>query len=123
MASQKQYNTQNNIMQYMGMKDMDFYPFSNNPFNQIYNNQNLYVNSTRGTNDISSTNTDSYSYQNANLNFNFDKPVNSENRIIIKKSNEFITELFKAFSEKNSLCNFTLFEKNIDINIKLEKKL
>jgi hypothetical protein len=122
MASQKQYNTQNNIMQYMGMKDMDFYPFSNNPFNQIYNNQNLYVNSTRGTNDISSTNTDSYSYQNANLNFNFDKPVNSENRIIIKKSNEFITELFKAFSEKNSLCNFTLFEKNIDINIKLEKK-
>ena len=122
MASQNQYNIQNNIIQYMGMKDMNFYPFSNSPFNQIYNNQNIYVNSTKGTNDISSTDADSYSYQNPNLNFNFDKPVITDNRITVKKSNEFIAELFKVFSEKNSLCNFTLFEKNIDINMKLEKK-
>lgn len=122
MASQKQYNTQNNMMQYIGMKEMNFYPFSNNPFNQIYNNQNLYMNSTRTTNDISSTDTDSYSYQNANLNFTFDKPKIMENRIIVKNPNDFIAELFKAFSEKNSLCNFILFEKNVDINMKLEKK-
>ena len=122
MASQNQYNIQKNIIQYMGMKDMNFYPFSNSPFNQIYNNQNIYVNSTKGTNDISSTDADSYSYQNPNLNFNFDKPVITDNRITVKKSNEFIAELFKVFSEKNSLCNFTLFEKNIDINMKLEKK-
>ena len=109
MASQNQYNIQNNIIQYMGMKDMNFYPFSNSQFNQIYNNQNIYVNSTKGTNDISSTDADSYSYQNPNLNFNFDKPVITDNRITVKKSNEFIVELFKVFSEKNSLCNFTLF--------------
>jgi len=122
MASQTQANNQKNIMQYVGMKDMNYYPFSNNIFNQIYNNKSLYMNSTRGTNDISSTDTDSYSYQNPNLNFNFDKPKITDNRIIVKKSNEFIAELFKVFSEKNSLCNFTLFEKNIDINMKLEKK-
>ena len=122
MASQKKYNTQNNIMQSMGMKDMNYCPFSNNPFNQLYNNQNLYVNSTRGTNDISSTDTDSYSYKNVNFYFNIDKSTITENLITIKKPNEFIAELFKAFSEKNSLCNFTLFEKNIDINMKLEKK-
>ena len=80
------------------------------------------MNSTRVSNDISSADTDSYSYQNGNLSCNFEKPKIVENSVILKKSDEFVSELFKAFGEKNSLCNFTLFTKNIDISMNLKKE-
>jgi hypothetical protein len=123
MDYQVQYNMAQNFRQIMAIKDKNFYAFSNNPFNQIYNLQNLYTNSFKATIDTSSADTDSYSYQNANLNCNHDKQNIFENRIVIKNPDGFIAELFKAFSEKNSICNFTLFEKSIDIKMNLEKKL
>jgi hypothetical protein len=123
MDYQIQYNLAQNIRQFIGMKDKNFHSFSNTPFNQIYNHQNLYNSLFKSTIDISSADTDSYSYQNTNLNCNYDKPNIYENRIVVKNPNGFIVELFKAFSEKNSLCNYTLFEKSIDIKMNLKNKM
>lgn len=121
MASQPAFNIQQNLGQFSGINDLKYFPFSNNQYPPIYNKQNILIGSNRTTNDISSIDTDSYSYKNAN--YNYEKRKNSENRIILKKPNEFVNELFKAFGEKNSLCNFSLFEKNIDINMNLDKTI
>ena len=122
MASHTQYTIQQNLRQYMGMNETNFFQLGINQYGPIYNNQKLYMNSTRVSNDISSADTDSYSYQNGNLSCNFEKPKIVENSVILKKSDEFVSELFKAFGEKNSLCNFTLFTKNIDISMNLKKE-
>ena len=119
MSSQTAFNTQQNFRQFPGMNDLKYFSFSNNQYPSIYSNQNGVIGINRATNDISTLDTDSYSYQNAN--YNYEKQKNSENRIILKKPNEFVNELFKAFGEKNSLCNFSLFEKNIDINMNIDK--
>ena len=121
-STQAQFNMQQNYRQFVGMNDINFFSYSNNTFNSVYNNQKTYVGSTRGgSNDVSSADTDSYSYKNSNISYENQK--NSENRIILKKPNEFVKELFKAFGEKNALCNFILFEKNIDIDMNIEKNL
>ena len=120
-STQGQYNIQQNFNQYTGMNDINFFTYSNNSFNPIYNSQKAYIGSVKASNDISSVETDSYSYKNNSI--NYEKSKNVENLIILKKPNEFVKELFKTFGEKNSLCNFVLFEKNIDINMNLEKNI
>ena len=119
MESQQSFTVQQNFRQFAGINDLNYIPFPNNQFNQIYNNQKTNINSTKASNDRSTADADSFSYQNNN--YNYEKLKNSENRIILKKSNEFVNELFKAFGEKNSLCNFSLLEKNIDINMNVDK--
>ena len=119
MESQQSFTIQQNFRQFAGINDLNYIPFPNNQFNQIYNNQKTNINSTKASNDRSTADADSFSYQNNN--YNYEKLKNSENRIILKKSNEFVNELFKAFGEKNSLCNFSLLEKNIDINMNVDK--
>ena len=121
MSSQINYNTQQNYRQYQGVNEAKYFPYQNNQYNPVYNNKKVFLGSNRTTNDISSMDTDSYSFQNQN--FTYDKQKNSENRIVLKKPNEFVNELFKVFSEKNSLCNFSLFERNIDINMNLDKSI
>ena len=120
-STQGQFNMQQNFSQYTGMNDINFVLYSNNSFNPVYNNQKTYIGSVKASNDISSADTDSYSYKNNSI--NHEKSKNVENLIVLKKPNEFVKELFKAFGEKNSLCNFSLFEKNIDINMNLEKNI
>lgn len=119
MESQQSFNIQQNFRQFAGINDLNFIPFPNNQYKQIYNNQKVNITSTKTSNDKSTADLDNFSYQNTN--YNYEKIKNLENRIILKKSNEFVNELFKAFGEKNSLCNFSLFEKNIDININIDK--
>ena len=119
MESQQSFTVQQNFRQFAGINDLNYIPFPNSQFNQIYNNQKTNINSTKASNDRSTADADSFSYQNNN--YNYEKLKNSENRIILKKSNEFVNELFKAFGEKNSLCNFSLLEKNIDINMNVDK--
>ena len=120
-STQGQYNKQQNFSQYTGMNDINFLSYSNNSFNTVYNSQKTYIGSVKASNDISSADTDSYSYKNNSI--NYEKSKNVENLIILKKPNEFVKELFKAFGEKNCLCNFMLFEKNIDINMNLENNI
>ena len=119
MESQQSFTIQQNFRQFAGINDLNYIPFPNSQFNQIYNNQKTNINSTKASNDRSTADADSFSYQNNN--YNYEKLKNSEYRIILKKSNEFVNELFKAFGEKNSLCNFSLLEKNIDINMNVDK--
>ena len=119
MECQQSFNIQQNFAQFGGINDLNYIPFQNNQYNKIYNSQNSNINSTKPSNDRSTCNLDNFSYQNNN--YNYEKLKNSENRIILKKSNEFVNELFKAFGEKNSLCNFSLLEKNIDINMNIDK--
>ena len=121
MTSQSQFSIQQNIQQFMNMNDINYYSFPNNQF--IYNKQNLYMNSPRVSNDISSADTDCYSYQNGNLSTNNFEKQKPDNRVILKKANEYVNELFKAFGDKNTLCNFSLFEKNIDIDMKIDKSI
>jgi hypothetical protein len=77
------------------------------------------MNPPRPNNEMNSTSADSYSYQNSNPP-NYEKPKIKDN-VIMVSSNEFISELFKNFSEKNSLCNFSLFVKNVDIEMNLSE--
>ena len=125
MASTKelfsiQQNGQQNFRKIIGMNDIKFCSYSNNSLNPIYINQNTYIGSTKSSNDRNTIDTE-FSYNNNSK--NCEKPKNQENRIILKKPNEFVKELFKTFGENNSICNFLLFEKNIDINMNLEKKI
>ena len=119
MESQQTFNIQQNFRQFAGINDLNYITFTNNQFNQMYNNQKANINSTKASNDRSTADADSFSYQKNN--YNYEKLKNPENRIILKKSDEFVKELFKAFGEKNSLCNFSLLEKNIDINMNIDK--
>ena len=125
MASKTPLNIQQqqNYGQYIGMNNLNCAHMTN--YNTMYNKQNIYkAGSSRGTNDISSIDTDSFSYKNNNtLNIDYEKSKNVENYILLKKPNEFVSELLKAFGDKNSLCNFKLFEKNIDISMNIDKNL
>lgn len=107
--------SQQNYRQYPINSEIKYFPFQNNQYTATYsNNKKTYSGSNKASNDIFSTDADSYH------NYSFEKSKNSENRVIIKKPDEFVIELFKAFGEKNSLCNFSLFEKNIDIDMNLD---
>ena len=109
-------SSQQNFRQFQSSSEIKYFPFQNSQTQPSYNNnKKAYANSNKASNDISSTDTESYY-----LNYSFEKPKNSENNIVLKKPNEFVAELFKAFGDKNSLCNFSLFEKNIDINMNLD---
>jgi hypothetical protein len=125
MASQTPLNIQQqqNFRQYLGKNNLKYVPKTNNPYNTMSNDkQNIYMEgSTRASNDISSTDIDSFSYKNNILNTNYEKSKNVENRILLKNPNEFVSELIKTFGEKNSICNFKLFEKNIDISMNIDK--
>ena len=119
-STQAQYNIQQNFKQFLGMNDINFFSYSNNSFNPVYNTPKTYISSAKASNDISTIDTD-FSYKNNSI--NYEKPKNPEDRIILKKPNEFVKELFKVYGENNSLCNFLLFEKNIDINMNLDKNI
>lgn len=123
MSSQGSFNKQQNLRQYTGMNDLNYYQFKNNSFSPIYNNQQKYYGSTKASNEVTSNESDSsFSYKKSNV--NYEKPKNADkNQVILKPQNEFVKELFKAFGEKNSLCNFSLFEKNIDINMNLDQNI
>ena len=118
MNSQGQFNIQKSYSQSSGKSDLNYYPSSYKSFSPLYNNKNKVKNSSNISNDIKTTGENSYSFQHSN----YEKSNNnSDNCIIIKKDNEYTNQLFKAFGDNNSLCNFSLFEKNVDINLYLEK--
>jgi hypothetical protein len=119
MDTQMKFNIKQNFIKLAGKNDTNYLSLSSGSLTQIYNNQKLYVNSQKTINDISSTDTESLSCQNINL--SYEKPNIIENNIILKKQNIFTKELLKAFGENNAVCNFSLFEKNIDIKIDIDK--
>ena len=98
---------------------------SNSNFLLFQNKQNGIFNDYKNinlglANDISTTATD-LSFKNNIV--NICEPKNSEYHIFLKNSDIFINELFKIYGEENCLCNYLLFEKNININMNLDQKV
>jgi len=118
MSTQKSFNKKGGKR----VKDKNYFPYNNGSYNSLSQNQNsTYVNQLLSSNDLSTTDTDNISYKSNNvMSTNYDKPKPQDNRIVLKQLKEFANELFKIYGEKNSLCNFTLFEKNIDIKMNIE---
>jgi len=119
MDSKPQYSNQQKYRKYISKNDLSVKSYSLSTFQNTLMNQNLFMNPPRPNNEMNSTSADSYSYQNSNPP-NYEKPKIKDN-VIMVSSNEFINELFKNFSEKNSLCNFSLFVKNVDIEMNLSE--
>ena len=122
MDSQPQYSNQQKYRKYVPKNDLSYKSYSSSSFQNPYKNQNLYSNSSKPNNEMNSTSADSYSYQNSNT-INYEKPKIKDNIVILKKPSDFVSELFKAFGEQNSLCNFSLFVRNVDIEMKIEEKV
>ena len=120
MTAQAQFNIQQNFSQSSGMSEVNCFHGSYNSYSPSYSNQKKAMNSSNISNDIKST-VGSYSFKHQNL--NYEKSKNSDKPILLKNCNEYTNQLFKAFGDNNSLCNFSLFEKNVDINLYMEKKL
>ena len=121
MDSKPQYSNQQKYRKYISKNDLSFKSYSSSTFQNRHMNQNLFMNPPRPNNEMNSTSADSYSYQNSNPP-NYEKPKIKDN-VIMVSSNEFINELFKNFSEKNSLCNFSLFVKNVDIKMNIDENI
>lgn len=113
MDSKIQLNLKQNLNKFSEMND-SLSPPSNNSFKQKPD-----FNSPKNSYEITSTDTDSYIFLN---NLNYEKSKFAENCIIVKNQDRFVKVLFKAQGENNALCNFSIFEKNIDINMEIDKK-
>lgn len=101
-----------------GINYLCSFPFKNDFLTEINETKNFYVNSSGISNDISTS--DSCITNKNNV---LKQPKDSGNCILLKNPDEFINELFKRYSEDNCLCNYSIFEKNIDINMNLEKNI
>lgn len=121
MDAQPQYSTQQKHRKYLPKNDLSFKSHSSSSFPTTYNNPNSFQNSLRPNNELGSTSADSNSYQNPNI--CYEKPTIKDNIVVLKKCSDFVSELFNAFGENNYLCNFSLFTRNVDIEIKLEEKI
>ena len=90
--------------------------FSANSFNN-----NHFINFFKLTDGVSSTSSDSLNYKMNNSNSD-NNNNEKEAYIFLKIPDEDILDLFKTYGEKNSICNYIIFEKNVNININLNDK-
>lgn len=81
---------------------------------------NFVLNPIRVNNEMNSTATDSYFCQNDIINNKNLKILDSSN---LKNKDNILNKLLMTFGDKNALCNFSIFEKNVDINMDLDKKI
>ena len=121
MDSKSQSSNSQNFRKYIQKNNLSYKSYSSSSFPNTYKSTNYFLNSNRPSNELNSTSADSYSYQNTNS--TYEKPKIKDNIIYLKTPSDFVSELFKNFGEKNSLCNFSLFEKNVDIEMYLEEKI
>ena len=120
MESQPQYSSQQKYRKFIPKNESSYKSYSSGSFQNQFKGQNMYLNQSRPNNELMSTSADSYSYQNSNV--NYEKPKIKDNIVILKRPNDFVSELFKAFGENNSLCNFSLFVQNVNIDMNLDEK-
>lgn len=101
---------------YNPIKNLDILNFLllKNKLNGIFNDHKN-INLSGMTNDISTIDTD-LSLKNHKFNIN-------EENIFYKNPDKFLNEIFKVYSEDGCLCNYLLFEKNIDIKMDLVKEI
>jgi len=87
----------------------DLWPFprKNNESENLTNNSRFYLKSPESMNDLNSFETNISNKNNA-----FEQEYF---HIKLKTSNQFVIELFKNYSKDNCLCNYSIFEKSVDI--------
>lgn len=91
--------------------------FSANSFNN-----NHFIKFIKLTDGVSSTSSDSLNYKINNSNSDNNNKNEKEAYIFLKIPDEYMLDLFKTYGEKNSICNYIILEKNVNINIKLNDK-
>jgi hypothetical protein len=117
ISSQNLLFQQQNYNRLAGMNNINNLIYQQNIYANLHKKNNYYLNNSGMTTDAkSSTDADSLIYN------NYDRPKDIETHIIIKSSNQFLSELFKAYNEDNCLCNFILFKKNIELNLNIDNK-
>ena len=95
--------------------------FSANSFNN--NNNNNLINFFKLTDGVSSTSSDSLNYAMNNSNSDNNNNKNEkETSIFLKIPDEYILDLFNTYGEQDSICNYLILEKNININMNLNDK-
>lgn len=103
------------------IKNFSFLLFQNKQKGKFIDNKNFNSNLSGTVNDFSTAQSE-LSFKN-NIFNEKDQSKNGELNIILKTSNKFFKELFRIYNQDNSLCNFLLFEKSININLKIETKV
>ena len=122
MSLNDSFKAQRKNSQLTALKIINNYHFLNNQLIQRVNSNKLYKDPIHTNIDLSSIETDSFSYQNNIFNHKYEGQYYTDNIIILKNPNEYTKVLFKYYGENNSLCNFSIFEKYIDINMNLNTK-
>ena len=84
--------------------------------------KHIFTKTTIIANDISSLDTD-YSYHKSTTISPKQGTKKENENLVLKKSNKFVDELFKTFADNNSLCNFSIFEKSIGLELKPDKNI
>ena len=81
------------------INDLCSSPTKNNDSEKIANTLRLFIKSPGSVNDMNS----------------LDALEQQDSHVILKETNKFIIELFKNYSKDNYLCNYSIFEKTVDI--------
>lgn len=110
----------NNFINSNEIKNSSLLNFQNKQLGKIINNKSYNFNLSGIVNDFSTADTE-LSFKN-NILKEYAQSKNGETYIFLKKVDKFVNELFRIYSQDNSLCNFLLFEKSVNININLENE-
>ena len=120
MDTSFQPNNSQTSMKFIQKKDSSQLSYSSLSNPNLCKNQNNVLNPFRSTNEKNSTSADSYSYQNFITNYENAKLLD----YLISKNKEIeLNEFFKTFCESNEQCNFSIFQRNVDINMNLDEKI
>ena len=114
-----QHNIHQKLKNLSQKNDSSLKSFSSSSFHNEYLNKTSYT--SRPNKEPFSTSAETYSIKSSNP--NREKPNIFNNIILTNTKNNFVNELFKAFGENNSLCNFSLFVKNVDIEMNLDENI
>ena len=113
-------NSKLNFNKIKEKSNLNLFNFQNIQLGKLCDNKPINLNLSGMVNDISTTDTD-LSLKN-NL-FNIFEKKESESHVFLKNSGEFVNELFNIYGEENCLCNYLLFEKNVNIKNDIDKEM
>lgn len=110
-----------NHNQFKSPNNMNLKYFLNKDSLKLEKNKTINLNLSGTTNDISSIDNELSFKQNSTKSNSSEQKL-EEFQTNLKKSDKLLNELFKKYSQQNSLCNFLIFEKSININMNLDIK-
>ena len=99
--------TKSDLIRSQEFSDLWPFPSKNNESENLTNNSRLHLKSQESMNDLN--------YFEINISNKNNAFGQEDFHIILKISNEFVIELLKNYSIDNCLCNYSIFEKTVDI--------